>query len=413
MGRDSAPRRRRRGPAGIFVPLWAVLLHAGVAGISADCPGGEDPRISAACPAGGRPPLVGAPVHAGGSCLLTGRVDTSSSVPSLRLAFADAGGSATGAEMGIEVRGVVERAAGITACRGGVLWGVFRRVARGHCACVACHDASPSSARSIPPRARVLHAFRGGADCRRCAPSDGSIVGEKGARGSWHTRYSFEEGEFSYTSAGMLATELPRSGFPPQVDGNLRVLYYSFFAGQNAGAVATNQVILDVMVFTNSGVWVDSSGRHARVVCGHVAVEPKFENWHMCGQSQNAQDGCARGEEGAMLDFMVRLINVDNFAPVTAVNDGYRSPRLNVAHMNSSLSAPTPRAVKFDTDFAHANMFVLSDVYVHRQKDAGQWTRYCAYLPLSRTQVRERRRQVTVDFGGSSTANPFRLCKCV
>eukprot|EP00802_Teleaulax_amphioxeia_P029950 Tamp_32269.p1 GENE.Tamp_32269~~Tamp_32269.p1 ORF type:complete len:176 (-),score=26.73 Tamp_32269:142-669(-) len=128
------------------------------------------------------------------------------------------------------------------------------------------------------------------------------------------------------------------------------------------------------MVFTNSGVWVDSSGRHARVVCGHVAVEPKFENWHMCGQSQNAQDGCARGEEGAMLDFMVRLINVDNFAPVTAVNDGYRSPRLNVAHMNSSLSAPTPRAVKFDTDFAHANMFVLSDVYVHRQKDAGQWT---------------------------------------
>ena len=100
-------------------------------------------------------------------------------------------------------------------------------------------------------------------------------------------------------SAAMLATELPRSGFPPQVDGDLMVLHYSFFAGQNAGVVATNQVILDVMVFKNSGVWVDLSGRHTRVVCGHVAIETNFENWHMCGQSPYAQDGCARGEEGA------------------------------------------------------------------------------------------------------------------
>lgn len=164
----------------------------------------------------------------------------------------------------------------------------------------------------------------------------------------------------------MLATELPRSDFPSQVDGALRVLHYSFFFGQSAGAVATNQVILDVMVFKNSGVWVDSSGRHTRVVCGHVAIEPKFENWHMCGQSPYAQDGCAPGEEGAMLDFEVRLTNVDNFAPVPAVNEGYRSPRLNVAHVNSSLSAPTARAVQFDTNFAHANMLVLGDEYVRK-----------------------------------------------
>ncbi len=89
-------RWRPQGPG--LVALWALLLHAGAAGLSADCPAGER--------------LGGAPVHAGGSCLLTGRVDTSSA-PSLRLAFADAGGSATGAEIGIEVRGVVERAAGI------------------------------------------------------------------------------------------------------------------------------------------------------------------------------------------------------------------------------------------------------------------------------------------------------------
>jgi len=189
-------------------------------------------------------------------------------------------------------------------------------------------------------------------------------VGEQGARSSRHTRYSFED-DFSYTSASLLATELVRSDFPPQVDGDLRVLYYSFFFGQNAGAVATNQVILDVMVFKNSGVWVDSSGRHTRVVCGHVAIEPKFENWHMCGQSPHAQDGCAPGEEGAMLDFQVRLTNVDNLAPLTAVSEGYQSPRLNVAH-NSSLGAPTARAVRFDTNFAHANMLVLGNVYVQR-----------------------------------------------
>ena len=100
MGRGGAARRRRRGLRA-SVPLWAMLLLAGAAGLSADCPHGERPRLG------------GGPVHAGGSCLLTGRVDASSSTPSLRLAFADAGGSATGAEMGIQVRGVVERAAGI------------------------------------------------------------------------------------------------------------------------------------------------------------------------------------------------------------------------------------------------------------------------------------------------------------
>jgi hypothetical protein len=47
----------------------------------------------------------------GGSCLLGGRVDASLS-PILWLSFADPSASVTGAEVGIEVRGVVERAAG-------------------------------------------------------------------------------------------------------------------------------------------------------------------------------------------------------------------------------------------------------------------------------------------------------------
>jgi len=214
-------------------------------------------------------------------------------------------------------------------------------------------------------RSRTL-SLRCCADCRRCAPSDGSPVGEQGARQSRHTRYSFEKGEFSYTIASMLATALPRRGLPTQVDGSLMVTRYSFFTGQTAGGVATNQVMLDVIVFNSRGVWVDTSGKHTQVVCGHVAIELQFENWHMCGQSPYAQDGCARGEEGAMLDFQVRLINVHNFAPLPAVNEGYQSPRLDVVHSNNSLSTPPPRAVRFDTNFATANILVPGDVYVQR-----------------------------------------------
>jgi hypothetical protein len=196
-------------------------------------------------------------------------------------------------------------------------------------------------------------------------------VGEQGARQSRHTRYNFEKGEFSYTIASMLATALSRSGLPTQVDGSLMVTRYSFFTGQNAGGVATNQVMLDVIVFKNRGVWVDTSGKHTQVVCGHVAIELQFENWHMCGQSPYAQDGCAPGEEGAMLDFQVRLINVHNFAPLPAVNEGYQSPsldvvRLDVVHSNNSQGTPPPRAVRFDTNFATANMLVPGDVYVQR-----------------------------------------------
>ena len=129
MHRDRATRRQRQGLS--LVPLWAVLLHAGATGLSADCPAGERPRL-------GR-----APVHAGGSCLLTGRVDTSTSAPSLRLAFADAGGSSTGAEMGIEVRGVVERAAGIRPaalilCAACAITGLLCRRKFAPCAWKAC-----------------------------------------------------------------------------------------------------------------------------------------------------------------------------------------------------------------------------------------------------------------------------------
>ena len=129
MHRDRATRRQRQGLS--LVPLWAVLLHAGATGLSADCPAGERPRL-------GR-----APVHAGGSCLLTGRVDTSTSAPSLRLAFADAGGSSTGAEMGIEVRGVVERAAGIRPaalilCAACAITGLLCRRKLAPCAWKAC-----------------------------------------------------------------------------------------------------------------------------------------------------------------------------------------------------------------------------------------------------------------------------------
>ena len=144
------------------------------------------------------------------------------------------------------------------------------------------------------------------------------------------------------------------------------VTRYSFYTGQNAGGVAINQVMLDVIVFKNRGVWVDTSGKHTQVVCGHVAIEPQFENWHMCGQSPYAQDGCALGEEGAMLDFQVRLINVHNFAPLPQMNRGYQSLRLDVVHSNNSLSTPPPRAVRFDTNFATANILVPGDVYVQR-----------------------------------------------
>ena len=78
--------------------VWVVLINASVSDLSSDCPAGARA-------------LNGESSAKGGSCLLGGRVDASLS-PILWLSFATPGGSMTGAEMGIDVRGVVERAAG-------------------------------------------------------------------------------------------------------------------------------------------------------------------------------------------------------------------------------------------------------------------------------------------------------------
>ena len=93
----------RRGNAATFqathlLCVWVVLINASVLGLSSECPAGARA-------------LKGESSSEGGSCLLGGRVDASLS-PILWLSFAAPGGSMTGAEVGIDVRGVIERAAG-------------------------------------------------------------------------------------------------------------------------------------------------------------------------------------------------------------------------------------------------------------------------------------------------------------
>lgn len=78
--------------------VWVVLINASVLDLSSECPAGARS-------------LKGESSSEGGSCLLGGRVDASLS-PILWLSFAAPGGSMTGAEVGIDVRGVIERAAG-------------------------------------------------------------------------------------------------------------------------------------------------------------------------------------------------------------------------------------------------------------------------------------------------------------
>lgn len=187
-------------------------------------------------------------------------------------------------------------------------------------------------------------------------------MGEQGARSNKHTRDSFEHNEFSHTRASLAAFDLLRPGMPPQIDDTLMVLHHSLYSAQNDGGVAINQIMLDVYVFKNSGTWVEFSGKNTKVVCGHVIIMPRFENWHYCGLSSYAQDGCAPGEEGISLEMLVRFTNVANFFPVS--QNANHDTRLVPAVQQIS-AVPASRAIKFDTDFSPGNVLTPSNTYVH------------------------------------------------
>lgn len=202
-------------------------------------------------------------------------------------------------------------------------------------------------------------------------------MGEQGARGVKHTRRNFEVGEFSHASASKRAVDLSRPGLPPQADENLLVLHHSFFLGQNIGGVAINQVILDVYIFKNCGTWVDSGSKHIQVCCGHALVLPRLENWHMCGQSVYAQDGCAPGEKGVEVEFLTRITDVGNLMSVPSDS---QNPRLAAAPGNTSIPPTSlPRAILFDTDFAPGNVLIPDNSYLQ----TNLWTTISSLAGLS------------------------------
>ena len=245
--------------------------------------------------------------------------------------------------------------------------------------------------------------------------ADGSPVGEQGTRGVRHSRATFEDNEFSYASASKAATDLSLAGLPPQIDGDLMVTQHSLLAGHNVGSALLNQVQLDVLIFMNSGTWVEESGALTKVSCGHAVVTPSVENWHMCGTSSHGQDGCMRGELGVAIEIVLRFTDTANWATGTQLDSRFLG--LNT----------TSNMLKFDADFAAGNIFSPSAVYVHadlwtppgetRPEAAGSSRRDLASQASGNLGTRRQQRgraadtesKVTICHVTASTTNPYTL----
>ena len=196
--------------------------------------------------------------------------------------------------------------------------------------------------------------------------ADGKAVGEQGGRDVRHTRRTFEDGEFSHSSVIVRATELPRPGLPRQVDESLFVQYVRLFAANNLGGVAINQIQLEVYVFKTCGTWVDDSATHGTVCCGNFVVIPRLENWHMCGRSPYAQDGCAPGEQGVDVEFLVSFGEFSKVSRVVNLNRGSDSRLANYLPTAANQTAkPPPRAFRFDSDLAPGNIIFADSTYTH------------------------------------------------
>lgn len=206
-------------------------------------------------------------------------------------------------------------------------------------------------------------------------------MGTRGARGSQKTRRAFEEGEFAHTIARMRATEISRRGLPAQIDADLTVLHHGLHTGQNWRGTIVNQILLDVFIFAGSGTWVEDSGRHTPVSCGHFVITSSLDNWHFCNKSDVWQDSCDPNDEGASVDFLLQFSAVTNWVAIVRGAD-------SISSEVAKASASAARHFRFDTEWAKGNILSPSDMYLYSRSTSNAQLQWMT-APLTRDPADE------------------------